>query len=63
MGLGDWADPKWIGKTVQVHVTSDRKSLSMKIVKEFPHTVREIPHLDIPSARRHANRSAVVAAR
>ncbi len=21
MGLGDWADPKWIGKTVQVHVT------------------------------------------
>ena len=21
MGLGEWADPKWIGKTVQVHVS------------------------------------------
>ena len=40
----------------------DRKSLSVKIVKTFPRVVREIPHLDIPAARRHANRRADVAA-
>jgi hypothetical protein len=47
LGLGDWADPKWIGKTVHVAGDADRKPLSVKIVKAFPRAVREIPHLDI----------------